>query len=517
MRILRALPVLVLLAALAAFAREPGALAGFPLDDAWIFRVYARALAHGEGFAYDGARQEAGATSPLWVVASAPAERLAPLGSGAVVLGVKAIGALLALAAVLAAFAIAQSVSGSARVAALAASLFALEPRVVFSALSGMENALLVALWTGALAAWLARRHALALGLWALLPVTRPEALVLLPIALLVWLDWVRRAGFRPARLAWLAVALLPAIAWSLFCLHATGHALPNTFYLKAQPFRLGASELAVAWRAVGHHGLAPAWLGLAAAVAFAAWPWRARPPRAWTASLLLGPVAYLLAVAGSRHVAFSGYYWTRWLDPAGVLAMLPACIVVASGVVALVERARGARSGARAPAGEQAGGATLRLALPLAGLAALGALASVPHSVEAWRVRRFHLGSDSRAIDALNVAAGRWIAAHTPEHAVVAVNDAGAIRYFGARRTLDLVRLNDADVAFGRISREAALLSADWLAIFPGIFGPTPLAAPIALRFAPRTSFQVSVEEYTVCPCPEQTELRIYERNTDR
>ena len=103
MRGLRALPVLVYLAALVGFAGEPGALSGFPLDDAWIFRVYARALAHGDGFAYDGARQEAGATSPLWVVATAPAQWLEPLGTAAVVLAVKAQGAALGLAAVLAA------------------------------------------------------------------------------------------------------------------------------------------------------------------------------------------------------------------------------------------------------------------------------------------------------------------------------------------------------------------------------------------------------------------------------
>src|SRR5262245_5833484 len=247
-RSLRALPVLVYLAAVLLFGLDPSARSDFPLDDAWIFRVYARALAHGEGFAYDGTRQEAGATSPLWVIATAPAEWLAPLGSGAVVLAVKLAGAALGLAAVLAARAIALRLTASPRAAALAACLFALEPRLLFSALSGMETPLLVAAWSGALAAWLARRHRLALALLAALPVIRPEALVLLPLALAIWLDGRRPAQSAPVPLAWLCVPALPALAWLLFCLLATGHPLPNTFYLKSRPFRLGADELRVVW-----------------------------------------------------------------------------------------------------------------------------------------------------------------------------------------------------------------------------------------------------------------------------
>ena len=103
------------------------------------------------------------------------------------------------------------------------------------------------------------------------------------------------------------------------------------------------------------------------------------------------------------------------------------------------------------------------------------------------------------------------------PFNVPLMVKGAQAAFNFGGRRTLDLVGLNDADLAFGRTSREDALRSADWLAIFPGILARTPLAAPIAERFTPRTSFEIPLEQYTVCPCPEQTELRIYERNTER
>src|SRR6185436_16048159 len=39
-------------------------------------------------------------------------------------------------------------------------------------------------------------------------------------------------------------------------------------------------------------------------------------------------------------------------------------------------------------------------------------------------------------------VATGRWIDAHLPPEAVVGLNDAGAIAYYGKRRVVDLVGL---------------------------------------------------------------------------
>ncbi len=47
------------------------------------------------------------------------------------------------------------------------------------------------------------------------------------------------------------------------------------------------------------------------------------------------------------------------------------------------------------------------------------------------------------RNIEEQQVAAARWIAAHVPPGASVAVSDAGAMRYFGGHRVIDLVGLN--------------------------------------------------------------------------
>ena len=54
---------------------------------------------------------------------------------------------------------------------------------------------------------------------------------------------------------------------------------------------------------------------------------------------------------------------------------------------------------------------------------------------------------NDMRSINQGDVAAGFWLAAHTPPDAQVAVNDIGAMAYFGQRRIVDLVGLASPDV----------------------------------------------------------------------
>jgi hypothetical protein len=112
-----------------------------------------------------------------------------------------------------------------------------------------------------------------------------------------------------------------------------------------------------------------------------------------------------------------------------------------------------------------------------------------------------------------VNVEAGTWIARNTPESAVVGVNDAGAIRYFGGRRTIDLVGLNHADIAFGHKTLFQALRESDWLVIFPSWFAKRNATERIDAEFEMRHIIQIPVEEYTVCSCPGQTVNAILQR----
>jgi len=54
--------------------------------------------------------------------------------------------------------------------------------------------------------------------------------------------------------------------------------------------------------------------------------------------------------------------------------------------------------------------------------------------------------------IQELNVAAGRWLAEHVPEGRWIAASDAGAIRFFSGRPTIDLDGLNAHRVLRGEL-----------------------------------------------------------------
>jgi len=123
------------------------------------------------------------------------------------------------------------------------------------------------------------------------------------------------------------------------------------------------------------------------------------------------------------------------------------------------------------------------------------------------------HLSSDSRAIHVLNVDAGVWVRDHTPQGTTVGVNGAGAIRYFGGRRTIDIIGLNDSDLAFGKVDGRRMIAGVQWFAVFPGWFDGTPLEPEIRGHFEPRKEFSIPYEEYTVCRNRSQTIVVIFER----
>jgi hypothetical protein len=138
---------------------------------------------------------------------------------------------------------------------------------------------------------------------------------------------------------------------------------------------------------------------------------------------------------------------------------------------------------------------------------------ASVPTYARSFGDRRSHLASDSRAIALLNVRAGQWIHANAPAGAAVAATDAGGIRYFGERYTIDLLGLNNQAIAFGKMTAEEAVGRSDWLAICPALFSGTEMAKDIMAEFRPRTELRIAPAEYTICDNPYQAVVLILER----
>ena len=510
---------------------------GFPLDDAWIHRVYSRSFAEGDGFAYNAGTQEAGCSSPLWVIATAPAHWAEPFGADKPVLLVKLVGVLLGLWAVWATAMVGRRLSGSVWMGCVAASLFALEPRLLFSALSGMEPILLAALWMWVCVALLGGQFVLALLLFGLLPVTRPEAAVILPLSALAMAGLIRRRGWGVSTIAACVLPLLPAALWTCFCHGVTGHWLPNTYYLKARPFHLGPEQLQVAWRSFSEHGFASlgvCFFGLAAWVTFFK---RGSRMSAGICALVLvaAPAAYLLGVVGSRPISLDGYYWTRWVDPASL--MLTAALCLGCGAIPrLVVQpqhalrplragwrwagGRGSLSGRSRPAAEEVEPFSGRqvLAVRAGGIALLVLLVlSLPAFSRSFADRRRHLAADSRCINVMNVRMAEWIRDHTPKTAVVTVSDAGALRYFARRRTIDLSGLNNSAIAFGKMSQRDVLAASDWLVIFPGLYEHSGMLEEAARTFEPRFEIRMPPKEYTICSGQFQTSMVAFERRSVR
>lgn len=139
--------------------------------------------------------------------------------------------------------------------------------------------------------------------------------------------------------------------------------------------------------------------------------------------------------------------------------------------------------------------------------------VAAVPFYLDSFEDRRGHLAADSRVITKMNVEVGRWINANTPIDSTVGVNDAGAIRYFGKRRTIDLLGLNNWPIAFRKVSKQAALLQADWLAIFPVLLQQKAFRNTIVENFDPRLQLAIPPQEYTICDCPLQTKIILLQK----
>jgi hypothetical protein len=215
--------------------------------DASIYLPYARNASQGDLFSFNPHEFSSGSTSPLWSLLLAIPVGIAP-GTAAL----KAFYALVTLAAFGVVFGAAVRITGSWLGAALGS--FYLVTTLSVSASLGFESAIAVAL-VGA-SAWLADRlardvqlsaRALAplAAVWALLPLARPEAALLVPIEILaVWIARGRRRQDLIALAGAAVIAAIPAVAYFGYSLIELG--VPSTStagrseWLRTQAHRVG-------------------------------------------------------------------------------------------------------------------------------------------------------------------------------------------------------------------------------------------------------------------------------------
>lgn len=504
----------VILAASFLGDRSPGtaaAVTGFPLDDAWIHLVYGRELAHHGRLFYNTGELEAGFTSPVWILCTGFAELLGMVSGVSSVATVKTLGVLSAACASLLVFELNLTLTGNAVISLVLAGIAAGTPLVAFSQLSGMEVGLASA-WLLAAILMLERRSYSSAGIYCgLAYLTRPECVVLAPL-LLLGVTIAERRSAHGTRALGSAVAkvLLPLLmaagTWALYCLAVNGHPLPNTFYVKYQQADLAVGLVQVVREIVLDLPLAFGSIGclvyLVGAVELA------RTGRAAGLAVLGLPWLFLVAVAASRPMPQGCglyFYWWRY-----VLSALPALYVPAAAGAGLLWRMGGGDS----PWTLRTSGGVRKALCALC----LLLLLLVPLSRYPWQLgfRRQLFSWNCQNINEVQVALGHWVNTTVPPDEAVFVNDSGAIRYFGNRRTIDLLGLNNHDLAFRKtrlehlrwdvaeMTKAMSELRATHLVVFPSWF-PRLVASPdFPARFVAVASFASG--NYTASPAQQES-----------
>jgi hypothetical protein len=215
---------------------------GFPLDDAWIFWVFAKNLATGQGFSFNPGEPVLGSTSILWVLVLAGSY----LVIHSAVFISKFWGVVFFALSILLTFRICLFHTRQRRVALLSVLSIALAPPLVYGALSGMEIALATFLMCLTLFFHLKERGKA--GKFFLAPIfgalcfsARPELVIFYPLLLVDDYTWTREHKVPPSGQSALSAVLRRLFLFVVFlCPHfiftyaVTGSLLPNTFDAKA-------------------------------------------------------------------------------------------------------------------------------------------------------------------------------------------------------------------------------------------------------------------------------------------
>ena len=439
-RVVIALLLLTLHAGLAilyVFDQSPGteaARTGLPLDDAWIHLVYGRSVASHGIPAYNGTIPEAGFTSPLWMLNTAVVHWVVRVVPISVVSGLKISGVLWAFVTSLAAFELVSSLTGRRWFGLLGGVLTGACPLMAFSQVSGMEVGAATACGVGALVLLHMKRPLacgilLAAAIWA-----RPEFVILAGlVAGLQCAAW-RTGTFRENRhaaIGLIAPSLLAVALWMVYCLVAADRPLPNTFYAKYNPdFPLGWRVL---WSEIIRQlPLTYAGSGFILAAIGCLTSIRRFGVVGWT--LALFPWVFFVGLSMSRPFppgAGSYFFWTRYAAPGTPFLALQ----IAIGVWALATSEWASRDNRlRTVAARSRLMPVAALLLVVCGFVRLPARLSADKAQFAWNCQN---------MNEVHVELGRWIADHTPADAVLMVFDAGAVRYFSGRHTIDMLGLN--------------------------------------------------------------------------
>ncbi|NHI90095.1 MAG: hypothetical protein EAX87_11280 [Candidatus Thorarchaeota archaeon] len=411
---------------------------GFTLDDSWIHLQFARTIFEGHPWEYSPGYPSTGSTSPLWSILLSSVFYLSTDVTGQV-WGVYSISILFYVASTFMVGKIVFDYTESITWGMLSVLGFVIIPRNTWLMLSGMETPLFVfiLLLSIIILDKADMKYDLLLGvLVGMAYLSRPEGIIValgVPIrfALLVHKGEVNKKRI-VTLFASAGLAILVVLPWIMYCLNVTGLPLPDTFYAKVHTPT--ASEID-AWNFwwtifVGQMPflLVGVFIGVVMIVKSKPFPWMF-PVVLTVMYRLTTPYASLINN-------------NRYLLPVFDLFFLAAIIVTAwifdivfVGILHFFDREE-----------------TKLIAVSLAVMVLVVPL--IPQYMD----QATYYGKAAKTVNDLQVNIGQWLAENTPEDAVFATHDAGALRFFSNRSMIDLAGLVSPDIVHGNMTTRQTL-----------------------------------------------------------
>jgi hypothetical protein len=454
---------------------------GFPLDDAWIHQTYARSLGRSGEWAFLPGQSSAGSTAPLWsgLLAVGHALGFGPLPwayslGWALLVGLGAAGAL----------ALRELAPDKARWVPFGFGLLLVEWHMVWAAASGMETilfAVLVLLVLGLLVRinyqtdggtacmWGALGLLIGLSVWV-----RPDGLTLAGPALFTLAlsrmgkeyEWRTLLNMRAAAFALFFLGLLAAfLPYLVFNQATAGTWWPNTFFAKQAEYAVHRT-LPISYRYLAQLGQPLVGAGILLAPGFVYFVWRLVRQKNWgSLAGALWFLGYLFMYAWRLPVT---YQHGRYIMPA-----MPVFFIWGLVGLAYLTRFRSPQPARRI-------------------LSSAWAFSTAAAALVFWWLGAQGYARDVQVIESEMVAAATWIRENTPEDAIVAAHDIGALGYFGERQLVDLAGLISPEVI--PFIRDEDLLAiyldesqVDYLVTFPGWYPVlVARAAPVFSTDAP-------------------------------
>jgi hypothetical protein len=470
-------------------------LNGFPLDDAWIHFVYGRSISEGGYLAYNSGTPSTGATSPLWAYIIGLIHFIFSKAENIVII-TKCVGITLHIIMGWAALRIVSYVSSSNMLGLAAGILLGISPPLAFASLSGMEITLGCAVCFLGFYSYLKKQFFVSGIFWGLSGITRPEyatvIIVMYTHALFTHIQG--KMQLRKYIFFLLPVLVLGGlyIGWNLF---VDLRPFPATFYVKAM-IRTGMdifTRLVIGFEILSTtppftYGIF--WFGLIGLF------WLRGRELVFSILCLFSGFSYLLGnlmlIPPWDPPAF---YHIRYLLPVIPLFTLAISVCLFSGFKTAIEGAYQHR---------EKGYYYFQYLSPT--VIGLIILVVTVHSVTGWKPWQVKYSRDCRNINEVQVRLGKTVAHIFGHNSKIGTIDAGAIRYFGDRYTLDLLELNTKNV-FKPNCKGTVL---DGLVLMPAWINIPPGNKLVAIDNAKTEDYQVTsnrlMDNQTIAVC--QSEL---------